>query len=61
MKSQFKNNAPWLILGLLASIGLILAAEWLRPAADEPGVDLADIPFYQLPFGPDAEGKPRRQ
>lgn len=59
MKSQFKNNAPWLILGLLASIGLILAAEWLRPAADEPGVDLADIPFYQLPFGPDAEGKPR--
>ncbi|MDM8347414.1 multiheme c-type cytochrome [Pseudomonas sp. sp1636] len=59
MKSQFKKSAPWLALGLLGSLSLIIAAELLRPPTAESGVDLVDIPYYQLPFGPDAEGQER--
>ncbi len=59
MKYQFKTHMPFLALGMLSGLLVIVGAELLRPKNAEPGVPLADIPFYQLPFGPDDAGQPR--
>lgn len=59
MKYQFKTHLPAIALGLLSGLLLIGGAEILRPKPPEPGVELADIPFYRLPFGADADGKER--
>ena len=59
MKYQFKAHMPLLALGVLVGLLFIAGAELLRPEKPEPGVDLADIPFYQLPFGPDEAGRAR--
>lgn len=59
MKYQFKAHLPLLVFGVAAGLLLIGVAEVLRPKPPEPGVDLADIPFYRLPFGKDENGRER--
>ncbi|WP_374649814.1 multiheme c-type cytochrome [Dongia sp.] len=59
MKRQLKTNAVRLVLGLLVSVLVVVVANILRPPSPEPGVILTDVPFYRLPFGPDAEGLER--
>lgn len=59
MKQQFKANLPLLALGALCSFLIVLGAGALRAPPPDRGVDLADIPFYQLPFGPDENGRER--
>jgi nitrate/TMAO reductase-like tetraheme cytochrome c subunit len=59
MKYQFKDHLPPVALGVLLAVVFILGAGVLAPATPEPGVALADVPFYRLPFGPDAEGRAR--
>jgi cytochrome c551/c552 len=59
MKYQFKTHLPLLVIGLAAGLVAIGVVELLRPKPPEPGVELADIPFYRLPFGPDEHGRER--
>lgn len=59
MKYQFKAHLPPLALGMLSALVFLAGAELLRPEIPEPGVEVADIPFYQLPFGPDEAGRER--
>lgn len=59
MKRQLRTNLPLLMSGVLLGIAAIIVFNLLRPAPPEPGVDLADIPFYQLPFGTDGNGAER--
>lgn len=59
LKRQLVFHArPLAIAAVVAGAAL---GAWHFLASDVPaaGRDLADIPFYQLPFGPDAEGNPR--
>lgn len=59
LKSQIRYHARPLLIGagiaLVAAIGIAL----LVPRAAPVGVAMSDIPFYRLPFGPDADGKER--
>lgn len=58
-KTQLRYHAkPLMAAGLAALAGLALWAA-LAPPAAPVGVALADIPFYRLPFGPDAAGGER--
>ncbi|WP_280552947.1 multiheme c-type cytochrome [Halomonas sp. 25-S5] len=58
-KSQFRYHARPIVLSLILS-GIVIAGLSLTLSApDEPGVALEDVPYYQLPFGPDAAGDPR--
>ncbi|HEX9856716.1 MAG TPA: multiheme c-type cytochrome, partial [Paracoccaceae bacterium] len=59
MKSQFKRQFPVLLLAALATVAAIGLTLWRIAPPATPGVDLADIPYYQLPFGPDAQGRAR--
>lgn len=59
MKHQFKTHLPAVVLGTFLTVVFIIGAGILAPGAPEPGVDLADVPFYQLPFGLDAAGRER--
>jgi hypothetical protein len=59
MKYQFKAHLAPAALGAFLALVFILATGILAPAPPEPGVELADIPFYRLPFGPDAAGRAR--
>jgi cytochrome c553 len=59
MKYQFRTHLPLLAVGLVAVLVAIAATELLRPRPAEPGVELADIPFYRLPFGTDDQGRER--
>lgn len=59
MKYQLKTHLPLIGLGLLSGLIVLGGAELLRPKPPEPGIELADIPFYQLPFGPDNAGRAR--
>ena len=59
LKSQLRFHA-WPLAGALLAGALILAVfVAIRPAPAPPGVALQDIPFYQLPFGPDETGAAR--
>jgi len=59
MKRQLKANLPLLISGCIIGILIVVSLYLLRPPAPEPGIDLVNIPFYQLPFGPDENGAER--
>ncbi len=59
MKYQVRTHLPPVVLGAVLALVFILGAGVLAPAAPEPGVALADVPFYRLPFGPDAAGRQR--
>jgi len=59
MKYQVRDHAPLLGVSSVLCIALLIGARLLWPPPPEPGVDLADIPYYQLPFGPDDAGLPR--
>lgn len=59
MKQQFRTHLPLILLGALSALIVVSGVELLRPKPPEPGVELADIPFYKLPFGPDDKGQPR--
>lgn len=59
MKYQFRTHLPLLLIGLAIGVVAVGAVELLRPRPPEPGVELADIPYYELPFGPDEHGRER--
>lgn len=59
MKYQFRTHIPLLAIGLAAGLVFVGAFEMLRHRPPEPGVELSDIPFYKLPFGPDEQGRDR--
>lgn len=59
MKYQLKAHLPPMALGAFLALVFIFCAGILAPVAPEPGVDLADVPFYRLPFGLDAAGRER--
>lgn len=59
MKYQLRTHLPVLVIGLCAAVAFVGALVLFRTASPEQGVKLADIPFYQLPFGPDKNGQPR--
>ncbi|MEO9299905.1 multiheme c-type cytochrome [Devosia alba] len=58
-KAQLRYHARPLVAGAAAALaGLGLWAAF-SPEADPVGIPLSTIPFYQLPFGPDAKGTDR--
>lgn len=59
LKSQFRYHGRWLAPAAAAAVlalGVFLLA---RPAPPPTGLAFEAVPFYRLPFGPDAEGRPR--
>lgn len=59
LKRQLRNHLPILAgAALVVALGLAIFA-LLRPAVAPPGVALGDLPFYQMPFGPDETGAER--
>ncbi|MEI2804641.1 multiheme c-type cytochrome [Albidovulum sp.] len=59
LKTQLRYHAkPLTAFGLAALVGLALWAT-LAPPVAPVGVALSAIPFYRLPFGPDADGADR--
>lgn len=59
MKRQFRAQLPVLAIGVFAGLLLYIGSEVFAPAPATPGVDLEDIPYYRLPFGPDEAGRER--
>lgn len=59
MKQQLRFHSAPLAGATLAVVLALALFAVTRPALRPAGVALGDIPYYQLPFGPDAEGRPR--
>ncbi len=59
LKSQLRYHGRWLVLAAVAAVlalGVLLLA---RPVPPATGLAFDQVPFYRLPFGPDADGNPR--
>jgi nitrate/TMAO reductase-like tetraheme cytochrome c subunit len=59
LKRQFLYHARPLALAALLVIAVLGVWYFVAPTPPAPGRDLADIPFYKLPFGADDAGNPR--
>ncbi len=59
LKSQLRYHAKLLAAAALAALAGLGLWAFAAPRAAPVGVALADIPFYRLPFGPDAGGDDR--
>ncbi|RDL50631.1 hypothetical protein BLJAPNOD_01754 [Ensifer sp. M14] len=59
MKYQLRTHLPLLVFGAVSGLVFIAGTEMQRPRPPEPGIELAAVPFYQLPFGPDELGRER--
>lgn len=59
LKQQLRFHSAPLAGATLAVVLALAVVVATRPEPRPAGVALADIPYYQLPFGPDADGRPR--
>lgn len=59
LKSQLSYHARPLIFAAVVAIAALALWSVLAPKPAPVGKPLADIPFYRLPFGPDAQGNER--
>ncbi|MBS3667835.1 multiheme c-type cytochrome [Vreelandella boliviensis] len=59
LKSQFRYHARPIAFSLILVILVIGGLSLILPTSPESGVALEEVPYYQLPFGPDAAGDPR--
>lgn len=59
MKYQFRLQVPVLALGVFSGLLVFLGAEIFAPTPSLLGVDLKDVPYYRMPFGPDEADRDR--
>ena len=59
LKSQLRYHGKWLALAAVIVAAGLGAHALFSPAPQPTGRALGDVPFYKMPFGPDAAGDPR--